>query len=146
MTAMFVPLDTLSFPTWLPLWLEYLGSRAPDVDARNHEATFARLTDPSINLHGIAAVTEQAIGFAHFYYHPSTWATSENCCLQDLYVAPSAPGQRVGKALIDAMAAIATQRGCPVLHWRTRESNVAAQAVYSQFAERTDFISYRLVL
>ena len=142
----FVPLDRLSFPTWQSLWLEYLGSRAPDGDVRTQEATFARLTDPSVNLHGIAAMNEQAIGFAHFYYHPSTWTTSENCCLQDLYVVPSARGQRLGKTLIQAVGAIAKRQGCSVLHWQTRESNVAAQAVYAQLAARTDFISYRLVL
>lgn len=52
----------------------------------------------------------------------------------------------MGKALVEAVANEAKRRGCLVLHWRTRGSNTSAQALYSQFAERMDFVSYRLPL
>ncbi|MEP6875026.1 MAG: GNAT family N-acetyltransferase [Burkholderiales bacterium] len=146
MSLTFVPVQSLPFSAWEAMWLQYAGPSASTGSAVDPAATFARLANPEINLHGIAALKEQAVGFAHFYFHASTWSATENCCLQDLYVAPGARGQRIGKTLVEAVAAAARSRHCSVLHWRTRESNASAQALYSQFAERTDFLSYRLAL
>ena len=61
-------------------------------------------------------------------------------------VSPAARGRGVGCALVEAVALLARERACSVLHWRTRESNASAHALYSQFAQRTEFISYRLAL
>ena len=146
MPLSFVPVETLPFSVWEAMWHHYVGPSAAAGNTIDPTATFARLANPEINLHGIAALTEQAVGFAHFYYHASTWSAAENCCLQDLYVAPSARRQKIGRALVEAVAAEAKKRGCSVLHWRTRESNASAHALYSQFAERTEFLSYRLAL
>ena len=118
----------------------------PNPAIRSLEDDVAPVRRNEINLHGIAAVLDHAVGFAHFYYHASTWSTEDNCHLQDLYVAPEARGQKMGKALIEAVAVEARRRGCSVLHWRTRKSNTSAQALYSQFAQRMDFVSYRLAL
>jgi len=128
------------------MWLNYSGVRQPGANLAAPELTFARLADPAVNLHGLAAVTDQPIGFAHYYFHSSTWSASENCSLQDLYVSPAARGQGVGRALVEAVGVQARARGCSVLHWRTRESNAPAHALYAQFAERTEFVSYRLAL
>ena len=146
MSLSFASVQSLPFGVWEALWRHYADPSASAGSAVDAVATFARLANPEINLHGIAALTGQAVGFAHFYYHASTWSAAENCCLQDLYVAPGARGQRIGRALVEAVAAEARRRGCSVLHWRTRESNASAHALYSQFAERTNFLSYRLAL
>lgn len=146
MLPSFIPIQTLPFEAWKTMWLPYVATSASASSTPDPQATYARLTNPEINLHGIAAVLDHAVGFAHFYYHASTWSTEDNCHLQDLYVAPEARGQKMGKALIEAVAVEARRRGCSVLHWRTRKSNTSAQALYSQFAQRMDFVSYRLAL
>lgn len=142
----FAPLSELSFPVWEAMWLQYGGPPQFDADRATPDLAYSRLIDPAFNLHGIIAMSEHAVGFAHYYFHPSSWSISENCCLQDLFVSQGARGQGVGRALVEAVAALARQRGSSVLHWRARESNGPANALYSRFAQRTEFVSYRLSL
>jgi len=146
MSVQFAPVCQLDFATWEAMWLQYSGPQQPDADLAASELTYSRLVDPNFSLHGVVALDKLPVGFAHFYFHPSSWSVSENCCLQDLFVSPAARGRGVGRALVEAVAHLARQRGCSVLHWRTRESNAPAHALYSQFAQRTEFVSYRLPL
>jgi ribosomal protein S18 acetylase RimI-like enzyme len=52
----------------------------------------------------------------------------------------------LGRRLVEAVAAQAKARGAPVVHWKTRESNAAGLALYTKFAQRTEFVSFRLAL
>ena len=142
----FVPVCELDFATWETMWLKYSRTPQSDADRAAPALTYSRLVDPAFSLHGIVAVGAFAVGFAHYYFHPSSWTVSENCCLQDLFVSPKARGQGVGRGLVEAVGRLARTRGCSVLHWRTRESNVSAHALYSRIAQRTEFVSYRLAL
>jgi len=128
------------------MWLDYLGKQAEALLPEQHQLTYSRLVNPDFNLFGVAAGTAEPLGFAHFYFHPSTFHEREDCCLQDLYVHPGTRGRGLGQALVEQVATVARARGAPVLHWRTRESNVAAQSMYARFAQRTEFVSYRLPL
>ena len=147
MSLTLLPIASIGFPAWQRLWFAYLGALADGLAPGQHEATYRRLADPNGVLFGIAAqVSDVAVGFAHCYFHPSTYHTAEDCCLQDLYVDASARGQGVGRALVDAVAEEARRRGAPVLHWKTRATNAAALALYERFAQRTEFVSFRLAL
>lgn len=146
MSMQFVPVSELRFPAWQALWCEYSGPQRLAAEQANPEVTYSRLIDPAISLHGIVAIAETPVGFAHYYFHPSSWSVSDNCCLQDLYVSPAARGKGVGQALVEAVASLAREQGSSVLHWRTREANKSAHALYSRFAQRTEFVSYRLPL
>ena len=128
------------------MWLDYLGKQAESLGLEQHSITYSRLVDPDFNLFGVAVGGAEPIGFAHFYFHPSTFHAYEDCCLQDLYVHPSARGRGLGRALVEQVATAARRRGAPVLHWKTRESNVAAQSMYARFAQRSEFVSFRLPL
>jgi GNAT superfamily N-acetyltransferase len=141
-----VPANEVSYSAWEVMWRQYSASSQPAADRAAPELTYARLVDSAFCLYGLVAVDELPIGFAHYYFHPSSWSVGENCCLQDLYVSAVARGQGVGRALIEEVARQARERGGTVLHWRTRESNAAAHALYSKLSQRTDFVSYRLLL
>ena len=134
------------FAAWQAMWLDYLGEHEEARNPEQHQITYLRLVDPTVPLFGLVASNREPIGFAHFYFHPSTYHAYEDCCLQDLYVHPSARGCGVGRALVEQVATIARTRGAPVLHWKTRESNVTAQSMYARFAQRTEFVSFRLPL
>jgi len=141
-----IEIERPPFAAWKPMWLDYLGKQAEAVGLEQHHITYSRLVDPDFNLFGVVAGGAQPIGFAHFYFHPSTFHAREDCCLQDLYVHPSARGRSLGRALVEQVATVARARGAPVLHWKTRESNVAAQSMYARFAQRSEFVSFRLPL
>jgi GNAT superfamily N-acetyltransferase len=83
------------------------------------------------------------IGFVHCVFHRGTWAINDFCYLEDLFVAPSARGQGVGRALIEAVYARADAKKCARVYWLTHESNATARKLYDQLAENRGFIQYR---
>jgi GNAT superfamily N-acetyltransferase len=141
-------LAQIGFSTWEPMWTDYAGARGHALPSSLPFATYARLTEPSGRLRGLVALNDdgQALGFAHFFFHPSTWSLGDNCHLQDLYIAPAARGAGLARRLIEAVAEHARTHGCELLHWRTREANAAAHAAYRRLAEQLDFVSYQLAL
>jgi GNAT superfamily N-acetyltransferase len=72
----------------------------------------------------------QLIGFALFFPNYSTFLTKPGLYLEDLYVQPTHRGQGVGKALLQAVAKLAQERGCGRLEWSVLDWNESAIAFY----------------
>jgi ribosomal protein S18 acetylase RimI-like enzyme len=67
--------------------------------------------------------------------------------MNDLYVDAGARGQGVGRALIEAGAEVARERGAHHLEWSTAPDNATAQRLYdSTGAERSTWLEYELGL
>lgn len=63
--------------------------------------------------------------------------------LKDLFVAERARGRGLARALMEALAAVAVERGCCRLDWTTSPDNRAARALYDGLgAELTTKIVY----
>ena len=77
----------------------------------------------------------------HYLFHTGTWAR-DACYLQDLYTDPAARGQGVARALIEAVAQAARQRGATRLYWLTQDHNSTARALYDKVAAFKGFIRY----
>jgi GNAT superfamily N-acetyltransferase len=132
---------------WHGLWNAYLAfygvDLAPDVTA----ATWARLIDPASPVKARLALDgNRVIGFAIHLHHPSTWAASEDCYLEDLFVADDARGLGAGRALIDDLIALARARGWARLYWHTDETNTRARALYDKYVASDGHIRYRMRL
>lgn len=56
-------------------------------------------------------------GFALWFLNYSTWEGVHGIYLEDLYVRPEARGSGYGKALLQALAGIAAQRGYARVEW-----------------------------
>jgi ribosomal protein S18 acetylase RimI-like enzyme len=109
--------------------------------------TSARFLDPIEPMHAaLAMMGEQASGLVHSIYHRSAWTTSDDCYLQDLFVADDARGSGVGRALIEHVYADARRRGASRVYWLTRKSNHNARQLYDRIANRSGFIHYRKLL
>ncbi|MDD2925611.1 GNAT family N-acetyltransferase [Rhodoferax sp.] len=134
------------FPVWREMWLDYVGATASSLSEEVHQHTYARIRQAQGALHGLVACTDRPVGFAHYYFHPSSYCLADACTLEDLYVSPQARGQGIGRALIEAVAAHARAANAPALHWKTRSTNTTAQALYNRLAVRTEFLSYRKAL
>jgi GNAT superfamily N-acetyltransferase len=117
-----------------------------DVDDDRNRAFFRRFVAPSEDGLLLGARSEgRLLGYACLYWHFSSLEACESVLMNDLFVAESARGQGVGRALIEAAAAVAREREVPFVEWSTAPDNETAQRLYdSTGAERTEWYSYEL--
>lgn len=131
----------------LPLIADYQRFyEVEDVDDDRNRAFFARFLSPSEDGMILAAHDgEELLGYACLYWHFSSLAAKEAVLMNDLFVAAPARGRGVGRALIEAAATIARERGVHCLEWATAPDNERAQRLYdSTGAERSTWIEYEL--
>src|SRR5271165_1294694 len=69
-------------------------------------------------------------GFALYFFNYSTWLGRPGLYLEDLFVHPEFRGLGIGKALLQRVAAIAVERGCPRLQWQVLDWNTPAIEFY----------------
>ncbi len=114
--------------------------RTETPDAR-YEATWRLLMDDD-RVHGLGARLDgRLVGIAHYLFHAQTWS-ADSCYLQDLFTAEDARGRGVARALIDAVAEAARERGAVKYYWLTKADNAPARALYDRIAGFKGFIRY----
>lgn len=69
-------------------------------------------------------------GFALCFFSYSTWLGRPGLYLEDLFVHPEFRGLGIGKALLQRVAAIAVEKGCPRLQWEVLDWNTPAIDFY----------------
>jgi GNAT superfamily N-acetyltransferase len=119
-----------------------------EIDEGRNRAFFSRFLAPSENGMLLGAWRgEQLLGFACLYWHFTSLVPAETVLMNDLYVIAGHRGEGVGRALIEASAEVARQRGAHHLEWATAPDNETAQRLYdSTGAERSEWIEYELRL
>ncbi|MGE3302289.1 MAG: N-acetyltransferase family protein [Hyphomonadaceae bacterium] len=129
---------------WLPLWRGYLDFYEHPWNAAEADDTFARLLDPAVPMFAIVAEDEAGalIGVAQCVLHLATRTPGQFCYLNDLFTAPAARKQGVGRALIEAVYARADQHGWPRVYWLTHETNTPGRALYDKVGLNRGFIQY----
>jgi GNAT superfamily N-acetyltransferase len=85
----------------------------------------------------------RVIALAHFRDMASPLRGAVAGFLDDLFVDPTWRGQKVGRALLDDVAAIGRARGWPFYRWLTADDNYRARTLYDQAAKRTMWITYQ---
>ena len=143
------PISEAHFETLLPMIAAYQGFYgADDIRTDRNRSFFRRFIAPSEEGMLLGAWREkELVGYACLYWHFSSTRAVETVLMNDLYVRKEDRGQRIGRALIEASAAVARERGAHHLEWSTRPDNVTAQRLYdSTGAERTTWIEYELPL
>ena len=87
------------------------------------------------------------MGYACLYWHFTSVGAAETVLMNDLYVDEAARGGGVGRALIEASAQIARDRGVGRLEWATRPDNAQARRLYDATgAAASTWITYELAL
>jgi GNAT superfamily N-acetyltransferase len=118
------------------------------IDEERNRAFFSRFLGPSEDglLLGAWRLGE-LLGYACLYWSFTSLIPAETVLMNDLFVDPSARGEGVGRALIEASAAAGRERGARRLEWVTQTANHTAQRLYdSTGAERSEWIEYELGL
>lgn len=143
-------LTTQDRARWAELWRGYLDFYKTALPPEIYEHTWQRLMAPESPIRGLAARlggdTAPIVGIGHYLFHAHAWMTAEVCYLQDLFVDDAARRQGCGRKLIEAVAAIARERGCARLYWTTKEDNTVARSLYDRIARFNGFIRYDYTL
>jgi GNAT superfamily N-acetyltransferase len=143
------PIEAGQMDELLPLIAAYQRFyEVEEVDEERNRAFFSRFIAPSEDGMLLGAWRDgELIGYACLYWHFTSLVPAETVLMNDLYVDPAARGQGVGRALIEASAAVARERGAHHLEWATAPDNETAQRLYdSTGAERSSWIEYELPL
>lgn len=134
------------FDIWLSLWKGYQRLYEVDIPLSVTQETWARFLASSEPMYAALAISgEQAVGLVHAVYHRTTWKTSDDCYLQDLFVAGDARGRGIGRALIEHVQVDAKRRGVSRVHWLTHETNSNARQLYDRVGHRPGFIMYQIL-
>jgi len=128
---------------WRSLWRDYCDFYAASIPADVTDRTWKRILDPdSAVLCMVAEVDGKVYGFANCVVHENTWETQPVCYLEDLFVAPSARGHGLGKALLEWLRNAMRAEGWARLYWTTREDNQRARRLYDRFTSADGFVRY----
>ncbi len=139
------PIESSDKERWLELWSGYLTFYESALTSEQTELTWSRLHDSSFNLYGIVAeIDGKVIGITHYLFRPSSWAQTDYCYLEDLYVEPTLRGAGAGRSLIDAVIAAARAKMSGRVYWTTKESNTRARVLYDSYSPASEFVQYRL--
>ena len=135
------PLRAVDRPAWERLARGYKQFYATPTSDAEYETAWQRLLAED-GVHGLGAHRDgHLVGIAHYLFHTSVWART-TCYLQDLFTAPEARGEGVGRALIEAVAAAARARQAARCYWLTQDHNAVARALYDKVARHAGFIRY----
>ena len=116
------PLEARDRSEWDGLWAAYQEFYKAVIAEETSDATFARLLDPAIPMHGlIAQDAGEIIGMTHCIFHYSAWTQGPYCYLQDLITKPEHRGKGAATALINAVYDFAAQKGAARVYWLTHE-------------------------
>jgi GNAT superfamily N-acetyltransferase len=136
------------FETLLPLIAAYQRFyEVDDIDNDRNRSFFRRFVAPSQDGELLAARDESGLilAYACLYWHFSSLAAVETVLMNDLFVAPEARGQGIGRALIEASRDVARRRGAAWLEWATAPDNHTAQLLYdSMTSEKSTWLEYEL--
>lgn len=143
------PLSEAQLEQLLPLIAAYQRFyEVEDVDNERNRAFFTRFIAPSEDGMLLGAWRDdELLGYACLYWHFTSLVPAKTVLMNDLYVDPAARSQGIGRALIEASASVARERGAHRLEWATAPDNKTAQRLYDATgAERSTWIEYELDL
>jgi GNAT superfamily N-acetyltransferase len=143
------PITEAQFERLMPLIAAYQRFyEAEQIDDERNRAFFSRFIAPSEDGMLLGAWRgDDLVGYACLYWHFTSLVPAETVLMNDLYVNSATRGEGIGRALIEASASVARERGAHHLEWATAPDNETAQRLYdSTGAERSSWIEYELGL
>nr|WP_282186829.1 GNAT family N-acetyltransferase [Azospirillum brasilense] len=131
---------------WRRLYRAYADFYSVPMTEDILDRTWDWLLDPAHPLEGIIAAGDdgELVGLVHYRPFPKPLLGQDAGFLDDLFVAPGRRGSGIGRALIDAVAAVAGERGWPLVRWITASDNTTARRLYDDMATATPWITYDL--
>jgi len=94
----------------------------------------------------IAEWSDEAVGFAFYFFNYSTWLGRPGLYLEDLFVLPAFRKKGIGKALLSELAKIAVEKNCGRMQWQVLDWNQPAIDFYESLGafNLREWYTYRL--
>jgi ribosomal protein S18 acetylase RimI-like enzyme len=129
---------------WLELWNGYCEFYNMTLLNEVTEHLWGRILSKDSPVYSIVSENDsgEIYGMANFVVHESTSTLRPICCLQDLFVAPHARSQGIGRKLIDWLLVEMKTANWSRVYWHTRENNYIARGLYDKFTKLNDFVRY----
>lgn len=142
------PITLDDYDDVLPLIADYQRFYEVEPDPPRNDVYFRRFVAPSdVGLLLGARVDGTFVGYACLHWRADTVEARDVVCLHDLYVVPARRGTGAGRALLEAAAGVARDRGAQSLVWSTAPDNTTAQRLYDRTgARRSTWYDYDLSL
>ena len=142
-----VPVAVEHEARWRELYRGYATFYGRELTDAHAEVVWGWLQDPGRELEGRLALADgRPVGLAHFRRMPSPLRGADIGFLDDLFVDPGTRARGVGRALIEAVAAVARERGWSLVRWHTADDNYRARALYDRLAAKTTWNLYELAV
>lgn len=133
------------YANWLPLWINYQTFYRTIISDEVTKLTWERFFTPSEPVYcAVAKYDGKIVGLVHYLFHRSTWAESNYCYLEDLFVSEDVRSQHIGKQLIEYVQQQAKKHHASRLYWHTHETNLRGQRLYDWVAKKSGMIEYRM--
>lgn len=133
------------YASWLPLWINYQTFYRTIIPDKVTKLTWERFLTPSEPVYcAVAKYNGKIVGLVHYLFHRSTWAESNYCYLEDLFVSEDVRGQHIGKQFIEYVQQQAKKHHASRLYWHTHETNLRGQRLYDWVAKKSGMIEYQM--
>lgn len=133
------------YASWLPLWINYQTFYRTKISDEVTKLTWERFLTPNEPVYcAVAKYDGKIVGLVHYLFHRSTWAESNYCYLEDLFVSEEVRGQHIGKQLIEYVQQQAQKHHASRLYWHTHETNLRGQRLYDWVAQKSGMIEYQM--
>ena len=141
------PVEPADHATWASLFAAYRDFYELDEDPEVVDRVWGWIQDEGHEVDALVAeVDGEIVGFAHHRRYARPAEGGAGVFLDDLFTAPAARGRSVGRALINRLAEIAREQGCAKVRWVTAADNHHAQRLYDDMADRTEWVTYDLLV
>ena len=141
------PVEPADHDAWAPLFAAYRKFYELDDEPDVVERVWGWIQDEAHEENALVALSDgEIVGFAHhrMYARPAEGGTG--LFLDDLFTAEHVRSRGVARALINRLAEMARERGAAKVRWVTAADNATAQRLYDDVAERTDWVTYDLLV
>jgi GNAT superfamily N-acetyltransferase len=141
------PIEPADHDAWAPLFAAYREFYELDEEPDVVERVWAWIQDEAHEVDALVAEADgDLVGFAHHRTYARPAEGGSGLFLDDLFTAAHVRGRGVARALIDRLAELARERGAAKVRWVTAADNATAQRLYDDIAERTDWVTYDLLV
>ena len=141
------PIEPADHDAWAPLFAAYREFYELEDEPDVVDRVWGWIQDEAHEVNALVAeVDGEIVGFAHHRGYARPAEGGSGLFLDDLFTAAHVRGKGVGRALINRLADMARERGAAKVRWVTAADNATAQRLYDDIAERTDWVTYDLLV